>query len=723
MADDITDTIWTVIDEFRGIASVASVGQPAGTLTEDGTFGCVIDPASGALVPTPRFKFVLLGPSTSIFGSDYTSAADDKIYITGIHANGPVYSLDDGNRTWGGPDASNTELMVGAYHWLEGQRSQQDTLTVTSATGGTYTITVDTMTNGVPDGVAETTDPIAYSANDAAIEAALETISFVGSSDVSVSSSVISWAGTLANQSLLVYATDSALTPSGAYATVSVSQGADDKVRSVWRKTLFRETYGNESIINSSDDTIWFANVRPRPCYFATTRSNSGQGFVVEDFGDIVPTVGPVVTLICFDGLLRMFPDDQATAAMTTRKVCKNSGGTAAEDVTLLSPSVVVGHQGRAVVTPLTLSSNGRLATYVSNEALFWSRVNDAEYLDDALSDRFLNVVLAPEDPTGYGVLASMTANELLLIKARGGALILSGSLNDYRLNQKPYVKGTGLSLNMGCASPIGYVYPVDGGGVWLFGGDKSEHISPQMDPEFWRPDYESSAFGPSHTSSTAWQEWVIFPNNWLYDTDTGTWWKLENPDRAVLHHVSADWRGEHLYATPEYVTADYSGDTPQILGYDYDINDKRQFWSARTHPIDFIRGEGTGAPTDSNRYLHLHEVVMTCSGRGRMQVDVTSEFTGQTASVTVPVANESGVDDDFPVTVRCKIPVRGTSFIFQFRSFGVGDGPAPTLHAPVRVGYRYDHQIHRDDSDALASQAEFSTEFSSEYDSLTLYS
>lgn len=662
---------WIEVNDFRpGIAQTNSPNHPDGTATETNTYGCIAQ-SSGALVPLPAANAtpLVLPGSAPYTGKTPTS----PIYITGVYANDPVFSLDGGNQTVGGPDQVNTELYVALYYWVRGEQSQVNSLTVSGASGGTFTITVDTMTDGVPDGAPQTTSAIAYNASAATVETALEALSNVAPADVACSGGplntsavTITWGGALALKSILVYATwQGTLTGAGSqYASVSVTTGADTKCREIYRRMLNRETPTDQSIYTSTDSTQWFNTVRPRVCDFAATRSNSAA-----------PTLlGPAVIAWVFDSIARFFPDDTATQSMATA---------AMPTAALVLPAHLCAHQGRAVIFPLTLASIGQLQVYTTTEGFYWTDVNDLTSLSSGLTGYF-NVIVSPEIPTGYGVMESLTADELLLIKAKGGALLLRGSLDDYSAKSLPNVKSTGQSLNRGCRSPVGFIYPVDGGGVWLWGGgDTSQHISPNMDPEFWRPDYSDAdlhPFGPGYTTCAQWQEWVLLPNNWIWDSDFGGFWRIDeiadiddgaDPPVVVgstaVAHWAVDWKGRHAYGFLDRMCDD---GTNEIIGYDYDMLDKRSSFSWQSQPF--------AATID--RHVKVRKFVLVASGTGTATVTVTTERGSSSLSFTISATDTS------PLAYMKNVSLVGTHVRVRIVSTGSGGGDAPTIHG-FRIG------------------------------------
>lgn len=434
--------------------------------------------------------------------------------------------------------------------------------------------------------------------------------------------------------------------------------------------------YHRHSLTNPRWETIWsggdsieYRNViRPKEMYFALTRSNNTdhlQG-------------GPSILAFCVSGHAQMHPDDTDTYTNSTRYLPGDTIGDVANTGGLIAPSSLLGHQGRIVIFPLLITGMGANLVTANNEAFYWTERNDARTLDPDITGDYLNQVVGWENPTGYGVHASLTANELFLIKCRGGALIIRGSLDDPdTVTTLPYVRGTGLAMNMGTRSPMGYLYPVDSSGVWLWtGGEISTHITKQMEPDFWRPPAESpaqvptggtrvpDAWGDSNTTCADWNEWVLFPNNWLLDTDvgeTGAWWKIDDDATHIIHHWSVDWRGRKAHGTPSGYR--HGGD-PAI--YEYSMADKALTYRWRSQPI----------PGSIDHVQSIDQFGITASGIGKVRL------TCRSGDDTVGRSMELTVDDEVsPRVLLSSCGVQGTHITFDLESVGEDDGPAPMVH------------------------------------------
>lgn len=142
-----------------------------------------------------------------------------------------------------------------------------------------------------------------------------------------------------------------------------------------------------------------------------------------------------------------------------------------------------------------------------------------------------------PEMGTMIGTWGSWSAGELVGIYHEGGGFILNGdpmssSLSAYKLTG---LMGTNGAIGRAALTPIGMIYCRYNEGVYVWNGDNScQEISKQVpDGVFTRIPLTPGfmGVGAGAMSQEAWGEWVMFPNNWLFDTATQSWWLCEDPN------------------------------------------------------------------------------------------------------------------------------------------------------------------------------------------------
>jgi hypothetical protein len=427
--------------------------------------------------------------------------------------------------------------------------------------------------------------------------------------------------------------------------------------RSIWSTSKQAEPYNPKAVPVYAD--------------FVTTRSNNADA----------DQSGPTVTVACVYGNVFMYPDDSNPSGNTTRKLPGDISFTKG----LLSCVNIVGHQGRIVGFPLSVTWHGEKNWWIGNEQFWWTKVNDLRTLADQLSGKLYWVNAGFEDPSGYQAMASLTADELFLVKSKGGGLVLRGSLNNFTAVNYPYIRSAGYSLNKGTTTPIGFAYPVDASGLWVWaGGEASEHVSKQLESDFWRPPVQAPAGDPEPaeflhypTQCANWGEWAALPNNWLWDTDYGGFWRIEDPADVVLHRWSVDWRSRRAFASPSGVRTD-----DDVAVYSYDKSDLASNYRWHGHPQS----------ATMDREVELREVVVVASGIGEVRVRAYSatDQVGQTKTFVV-----NGTPSR-PTIQRQGYAVNGAMLTFELDvSADSPLEPAPTVHE-IRYGVRSTHRLPR---------------------------
>ena len=437
--------------------------------------------------------------------------------------------------------------------------------------------------------------------------------------------------------------------------------------RRVARYHRHRTTPAWETVYSSDAAGTYASNVRPKRCEFANSRSNHADS----------SAPGPVVVVFVFAEIARYSPDEATPTTTSTAAL--------PADTTNYPPNKMVAHQGRVVVFPLVTRGANASTVHPDNEAFYWTAVNDLQ-TRDALLTAYEKTVAYIEQSHGYEWAYSLTSDTLLLMKRAGGALVLQGDLNAFRADPKPFVQSPGLALNQGALSPIGIVYPVDNGTVWVWeGGDMSREIAPHMEPNFWRPaqlnpangTQSANGWGTNETSCARWGKHVLFPSNWVCDTegsaDGPSWWRLDEPIQVLgasmdMHWWTTDWTGRWAWGAP----SGYANSSTSTVFYEYDAQTPRESYRWLSHPHSF---------TISQRSL-VGDLVLSASAENpnaaTVSVTVTSneDPVGVTQQVRVPSTAATSIR--FPN----KWGVRGTGISVSITAdSNVEDTPAPTVY------------------------------------------
>ena len=417
---------------------------------------------------------------------------------------------------------------------------------------------------------------------------------------------------------------------------------------------------------------------------FANSRTNSADR----------DKAGPIITAVVAYGRAFFFPDDTNTGVNSTVTMPANNGDALLGGT--LGAINMVAHQGRIVMFPLLIEGGGDDAFWVTNEAMLWTLVNNARTREagvgpDGGDPGYFNVLVGWENPTGYHVMQSLSYDELLLIKSKGGAQVIRGDLQNFTANTFPYVRSTGYSNNRGVNTPKGFVYPVDGSGVWMWsGGQFSEFLTPHLRDDFWRvpliaegredsgqDDFEMT-FLHYPSQCAQWGDFIMLPNNWLWDASVDSqdvksvWWRIANPDAGddegdgyTIVRWASDWRQTRLYGTP---TGVYDPDNTCIYEFDREAP-ANQSYRWLSHPMS----------ETVERSVAMSEGCIVASGKGKVTVRA---FTADNPDGATREFEVDGTPER-PTIVSLAYDVRGPQLTFDIRARALDplNGEAPTIH------------------------------------------
>lgn len=263
------------------------------------------------------------------------------------------------------------------------------------------------------------------------------------------------------------------------------------------------------------------------------------------------------------------------------------------------NPEGIFGHQGRSVELDQNAWTHGSVGTWSFNEQIFYTKVNLASLSSSVAA------VYGQEDCEGFGAFASVNASELMFVRVGYGGYIIRGDLDNPTVIFVPGVPGTGNTRHNAAVSPIGMVYGSRNGGVWAWaGGDTADLLSPNLDNDFWLPGGTTGDFVDYAGKFAFWKEWILTPNNWLYDWRNKSWWKLEDPSVISIYHWLQNVDSHIIYGCPQTI-----GDSAPSL-YNWDAsNPATSFsWESQLIPLGTYR---SGQP---------REVVITAQGVGTVK-------------------------------------------------------------------------------------------------------
>ena len=282
------------------------------------------------------------------------------------------------------------------------------------------------------------------------------------------------------------------------------------------------------------------------------------------------------------------------------------------------------------------------------------------------------------EDPVGVGAWGSVSVGELMCIKQSQGGFIVYGDIsNPSSVVWLPGVQPTYGMMNRACTSSVGLVYASFNHGVWAWNGSNSStKLSTQLRDDFYFTQATSSNASlltiGQQVVSTVWGRYVFVTNNWLFDLELQSWWRLSNPSAGnftpTMTFSGVGINGEFLYTFPTYIN-----DNTEPIAYRWDLKTRTGFYQWLGHPI----------PESTERIISVREIAIRLQGTGT--VEVTTVGIGDApSSVTFTVAS-----NDQPVLFRGVVNTHAHDVTVQIVSTGSGDNPAPMVYPGLAVGYR----------------------------------
>lgn len=187
----------------------------------------------------------------------------------------------------------------------------------------------------------------------------------------------------------------------------------------------------------------------------------------------------------------------------------------------------------------------GGRTVFFSQPAAIFGVATDMDAIFTSDIQALTNITTSPEfsEPELATLIqswGSISTGEFIVFYGSGGATVYYGDLQfPSSAIFLPGVTGPGYCNCPALSTPNGLVYVTDSAGVWLWnGGNTSQKISTQLpDNAFLRAipglstDFVPSFVGQSNMGQ--WANWSFFPNNLMWDADTGGWWQIEDPGVA----------------------------------------------------------------------------------------------------------------------------------------------------------------------------------------------
>lgn len=248
--------------------------------------------------------------------------------------------------------------------------------------------------------------------------------------------------------------------------------------------------------------------------------------------------------------------------------------------------------------------------------------------------------LLGAEGANQFSVWASIDSQSLLLIRASGGGLLVSGDIKNPVVQRLTNVVSPGQFTMRGMRCPLGIAYVAEDDGAYVYSGGASQKISLQLDDGSFRRTQPAPTYGETHHLDS-WGQWLMFPNNWVYDSASQSWWLIE--DQNVRRHdlwsksayrESQMWSGLGNFAT-----------NVEPVFYQWDKNNLASSYAWTSHPL----------PISINRQVRVREAEIMCN----------LPLGNQNYTVTVTAYSADGTSSTFTKTLNLGAPglmkVRGS--------------------------------------------------------------
>ncbi len=339
---------------------------------------------------------------------------------------------------------------------------------------------------------------------------------------------------------------------------------------------------------------------------------------------------------------------------------------------------------------------------YFSDDILWYSRWGQpiGDPYTPVATERirgFIPLQVAEDMVSPIGVLGVVTADELLVVKARGGGALVRGDLDNPTVRRMPHIQSTGGITSKGAQTPLGYVYGARTGVFVFDGGDVTKKLSRQIDGFFWNPyEEEDISLEGSYGRFAYWNDMVFVPNNFVYDVESDSWWKLD--DRFVIdldpltyqawphYNIYLNNNTGRLFCFPykcTETTADNTGRVWHVL----DDTFLATQYSWQSHPLVETRGR-----RQSFRDVRLvvtaraaAEIVVTLTGydeEGDTVATRTVSFTVDPSNADLPQIMRKDIATNFAAEY-VQVRLQATSGTLADPDFA---DPAPKIHS-VRLG------------------------------------
>jgi hypothetical protein len=298
-------------------------------------------------------------------------------------------------------------------------------------------------------------------------------------------------------------------------------------------------------------------------------------------------------------------------------------------------PNLIIPHQDRVVVAGRELRTFDAVV-YPWQDIFTYTAAFDPAGL--VAGSRPYRTLFGSENPSGVGILTSLSTDRLLIIKHTGGGYLVLGDLNNPTIQRLPFVESTYNVMSYAADTPFGVVYGSRNGVFVWSGGETSEKLSTQIEGFFWNVAVAGgSKYGGSQGRFAWWHPWVMVPNNFLYDSRTKSWWRLDRtialPPTGVtdtagyynapFHVYVVNPANGNLHAFPKLLTHNQT-----VVDYVFDPAVLSTSYSWKSQPLVETR----------QRLRSFQELTLVAGGRGEQTVAVTLTGFDEAGTPLTPV-------------------------------------------------------------------------------------
>lgn len=380
-----------------------------------------------------------------------------------------------------------------------------------------------------------------------------------------------------------------------------------------------------------------------------TTPSQVGHPIVAMLAPDISATLHTV------NGLFEIYP---ANATPTVHSIDSRNGN--------LPGDFLFAHQDRLVFISGQNNTTAFGGFATSGEAIIFTNVND--YTNISTIATFVS-----ENATGAGSWFTQNASQAVVIKRNYGGYIISGPMEQPTITRMPGIPGAD-PPNLPARLNDGTIMYGNRRGVWLWsGGDTAQLASSQLNPGFWIPsnyDAKNLNIEPGVAGQFAYcYPHVWCPNNFLYDTRYGSWWKLNN---SATNYVYWD-----VSSSGNVIGVVNTWGSTTTLADVFDYTTEATSYSWQSQPLQ----------ETLNRNLTFRELNITTQAlaSGSTLTITFVDKSGNTISTT-PV--QTLTNTAYPITLSIPIDVEANDVQLRVVSSGSGGSGAPRIYR-IAIGYK----------------------------------